>query len=483
MGALVAAVNKKGKNAVPTVITMLGELTHRGNNNHGIATPNSATTATTIKKLEKLDSSIALGHNFSHILPRDEPQPVQASGFTFVFEGRMFPTPNLPYSSEPTEFLRMLDSNPLKNAGHVLEKVEGSYVFAIAEPKRVLVGRDVFGANPLYYGENETVCVVASERKALWTLGLTEVQSFPPGQLVIINKRGFSFHPIKHLRAPPKEKLSMETAARALETLLLESTRKQVSDLDGVAVAFSGGVDSSVVAALAKEVGLDVQLVSVGLENQPEVMFTQEAADVLDLPLNLQTYTLDELEETLAKVLWLIEEPHAINACIGVPFYWLAEAASKIGCPVLLAGQGADELFGGYQRYLTEYQKSDPEAVEQKMFYDVENAYHQNFQRDNQICSYHKVELRLPFIDCAVVDFALRLPFRFKINSTNDKLRKRILRRVAHNLEVPTIMSDKPKKAVQYTTGVTKALQHQAKKQNQTLREYVKKTYDRIFPY
>jgi asparagine synthase (glutamine-hydrolysing) len=484
MGALVAAVNRKGENAVPTVVSMLQELRHRGNDGHGIATSASATTATTIKELETNDyiSSIALGHNLSSILPWDKPQPVHCNGFTVVFEGRMFPSPNLPDLPEVKKFVEMLGSNPMRTAGNILEKLGGSYVFCIAESKRIVAGRDIFGATPLYYGENKTVCAVASERKALWKLGLENVRSFPPGQLATITKRGFSFHKVKELRAPPREKLDMETAARALQLLLLESTRKHVSDLESVAVAFSGGVDSSVVAALAETVGLDVKLVSVGLETQPDVMFAEEAAEALGLPLFLQTYSASELEETLAKVLWLIEEPHVVNACIAVPFYWLAETASKLGYPVLLAGQGADELFGGYQRYLMEYERSGAEAVEQKMFHDVENAYQANFQRDNQVCSYHGIELRLPFIDRDVVDFSFRLPLRLKINSVEDNLRKRILRRVARNLEIPSFMADKPKKAVQYTTGVTKALQRLAKNENLTLRKYVEKAFIKVYP-
>jgi len=191
---------------------------------------------------------------------------------------------------------------------------------------------------------------------------------------------------------------------------------------------------------------------------------------------------VSELEQTLAEVLWLTEEPNPVNACIAIPFFWLAETTSKLGYPILLAGQGADELFGGYQRYLTEYERSGAEAVEQKMFHDIENAYRTNFQRDNQTCSYHGVELRLPFIDREVVDFALRLPLRLKIDSVEDRLRKRVLRRAARNLEIPSFVADKPKKAVQYTTGVTKALQRLAKDEGLTLREYVKKAFSRVYP-
>lgn len=484
MGALVAAVNKKGENVVSTVASMLQQLTHRGNDGHGISTPNSVTSASSIEelKLENIVSYVALGHNLSNILPRDKPQPVQANGFTVAFEGRTFPSPNLPDLPEVTEIVQMLGSNPLRNADSIIENCDGFYVFAIAETGRIIAGRDLFGATPLYYGEDDAVCAVASEQKALWKIGLTDVRSFPPGHLATIDQHGFSFHQVKKLRVPPKQTVDMETAAQALQILLMESTRKRVSDLESAVVAFSGGVDSSVVAVLAENVGLDVQLVSVGLEDEQEVLFTESAAEALGLPLHLQTYTVKELEQTLEKVLWLIEEPNPVNVCIAVPFYWLAETTSKLGYPVLLAGQGADELFGGYQRYLTEYARSGAEAVEQQLFYDVENAYNANFQRDNQVCSFHGIELRMPFIDGDVVDFALRLPLRLKINSTDDRLRKRVLRRTAHNMDVPRFLADKPKKAVQYTTGVTKALQRLAKDDGLTLREYVQQAFNRVYP-
>ena len=483
MGALVAAVNKTGENAVPTVVAMLRELTHRGNNAHGISTPDLTTTAKTIEKLTIKDSSssVALGHNLSRILPRDQPQPVQGDGFTVVFEGRLFPSPNPPELPEVREIIGKLGSNPSRNVSHIIESLEGSYVFAVAESNKIIAGRDIFGATPLYYGENETICAVASERKALWKIGIKDVKSFPPGHLAVMDGRGFNFKQIRTLRRPPKKTVDMETAARALQLLLLEAIRKRVADLERVAVAFSGGVDSSVIAVMAKSVGMNVQLISVGLEGQREVKFAEEAAEALGLPLHLQTYTVNDVEETLAKVLWLIEEPHTVKASIALPFYWTAETASKLGYPILLAGQGADELFGGYQRYLTEYSRSGAEAVEEKMYHDIENSYRANFQRDNQVCIFHGVELRLPFVDRDIVDFSLRLPLRLKINSAEDRLRKRVLRRVAHNLEIPPFIVDKPKKAIQYTTGVTKALQRLAKEKNLNLREYVEKVFSKVY--
>ena len=484
MGALVAAVSKRGQNVVPYVISMLNQLKHRGKDGHGISTANSLNIAKTIEELSiDIDSSsIVLGHNLTKIFPRDHAQPIQGDGFTFVFEGRLFPSPNPNELPDPEQLARKLSPNPLKNAIGIIESMEGSYVFALAEPNRILAGRDVFGAVPLYYSQDDAVCALSSERKALWTLGLEDVKPFPPGQLAEVDAHGFSFKSVKTLSMPPTKRVNLETAAQALTLLLLESTRKRVCDLDAVSIAFSGGVDSSVVAVLAKDAGLDVQLVAVGLENQPEVQFAREAAEALELPLHLQTYTESELKKTLQTALWITEESSLVGACVAVPFYWTAETASKLGYHVLLAGQGADELFGGYRRYITEYARSGDEAVRATMFRDVVNAYSDNFQRDNQVCAFHGIELRLPFIDHDVVDFAFRLPLRLKINSIEDRLRKRVLRRTACNLDIPDFIADKPKKAIQYTTGVTKALKRTAKTEGLTLQKYITKIYNKTYP-
>jgi len=481
MGAIAAAVNKKEKNAVPTVVAMLKKLTHRGVDAHGVATPNSATTTKLIEEIaiKNISSSVALGHNLSRILPRDQPQPVRGNGFTLVFEGRLFPSPSL---AEVDEIVRKLGSSPQRMASHVIQKLEGAYAFAIAVPNKIIAGRDIFGTNPLYYGENDTTCALASERKALWTLGIRDVKSFPPGHLALISAQGFSFKQIKTVTQLPQEDVDMKTAAKRLQNLLLESTRKRVSDLDKVAVAFSGGVDSSVIAVLAKNCGINVQLVSVGLENQPEVEFAETAAEALELPLHLKTYTISDVEQVFPKVLWLIEEPNTVKVSIAIPFYWTAENASKLGCNVLLAGQGGDELFGGYQRYLKDYTQFGVEAVQNNMACDVARSYETNFQRDNQVCSFHKVELRLPFVDRDVVHFSLGLPLSLKIESAEDRLRKRVLRQVAQNLGIPMFIANKTKKAIQYTTGVNKAIKKLAKRKGLTSRKYVEKIFRAVYP-
>ncbi|UCE16134.1 MAG: asparagine synthetase B [Candidatus Bathyarchaeota archaeon] len=478
---MATAVDRKGENVIPKVVAMLKELTHRGADAHGVATPNSVKIAKSIEELSVEDSysSVALGYNLSQVVLKDHPQPILDDDFALVFEGRLFPFPEM---SEVDHVVKRLRGDLRKKARSIIEELDGSYTFAIAQAKNVIVGRDNLGASPLYYGGNRTTFAVASEQKALWALGIKNVKSFPPGNLAVISAQGFAFQPIKTAVQPPIESMKMETAATHLQKLLLESVRERVSDVEKLAVAFSGGLDSSVIAALAKACEADVHLVSVGLKDHPEIRHVKAAAETLKLPLHLQTYTIDDVEHVLAKVLWLIEEPDALKVSIAIPFYWTAEVASKLGYRVLLAGQGGDELFGGYLRYLRVYAHSGATAVQEALHRDLFQSYEMNLQRDNQACSFHQVELRLPFLDREVVRFSLSLPLRFKIESMEDRLRKRVLRRAAQNFGIPFFIANKPKKAVQYTTGVDKALRRLAKGEGLSLKEYAKKVFREVYP-
>ena len=487
MGALVAAVTKKGRPAAPIVVAMLKELTHRGADSHGVATPDSLIIAESLKEIkpEKLDSKVSLGHNLSRFSPRDRPQPVLGDDFALVFEGRIYPPPRLSEADEVAEMLQASSRSAHKRRGKtdaIVRSLDGSYAFAVAYADTLIAGRDSLGITPLYYGENEKTFALASERKALWSIGVKDTESFPPGNIAAITGRGVSFRPVKPLTQPASEVVDIEIAAARLQSILLESTKKRVSSFAKLAVAFSGGIDSSTIAVLADKCGVEVTLFTVGLENQPEIEFAKAAAEALGLPLHIQTYTVGDVESVLPKILWLIEEPNVMNVGVALPLFWVAESSSKRGFKILLTGLGGDELFGGYHKYLAKYREHGATVLRNTLFRDVEMSHQTNFQRDNKVCAFHKMELRLPFMDYAVTGFALGLPVDLNINSAEDHLRKRVLRQTAHRLGIPTFIVNKVKRAIQYATGVNKALRRIAKEKGLDPQGYVKETFSKIYP-
>jgi len=479
MGALIAALNKKDANASDSIFTMLETLSHRGSDSLGIASAHEATIGKTVEDLEKefTDSNVLIGHNFVKILSRDISQPIQKGDFSLVFEGRLFPPPSINEGKLVAEMLTSLENKEK----YLIRRLNGDYIFAIAKSDKIIVGRDPVGICPLYFGENEDVYAIASERKALWKIGIEKVNFFPPGRLAVVNKNGFHFENIRVIVQPSLQKLNMEDAAQRLTDKLLQSTKERISDVKEVAVAFSGGIDSSIIAFLAKLCDVNVHLIYVTLENRDEIAFVEQAARALELPLHIVAYSIDEVEETLPRVLWLIEEPNPQNVSIGIPMFWVAKQSAKLDLHILMAGQGGDELFGGYYRYLEDYAKHGLAGVRRRLYRDVISSFESNFQRDNKVCAFHKVELRLPFIDWEVIRLALSVPAELKIASLKDTLRKRVLRYAAKKLGIPELITQKPKKAIQYTTGVNRAIKKLAKEEGLTPWRYMEKAFEKAY--
>ena len=145
----------------------------------------------------------------------------------------------------------------------------------------------------------------------------------------------------------------------------------------------------------------------------------------------------------------------------------------------MMAGQGADELFGGYRRYVNEYCKDGGENVRRTMFNDVVNIHISNLERDLKITSYLDVQLLLPFAMFELAEFALSLPLECKMEQKTDTLRKLVLRKVALNVGMPSSVVVRPKKAVQYSTGINEAIKRVAKNQDKTVSEYVTELFQR----
>ena len=480
MRALIAILHKRGENVTNTAITMLKTLKPKKTEDLGIASPTIIKIAKTLKALQtsKIDSHIIIGHIFSKTLDTDKPQPMKLENATLVFEGRTYPLTKNPSNIEA--IAKELQQNHEKEAETIIKEIEGNFAFTIAEPSRLIAARDPLGIQSLYYGENADLAALASERKTLWKIGIKEPYSFPPGQIALINRNGFKFKPVKTLTYSKPKQLTIHEAAEELQTLLQHSVKERVSELKEVAVAFSGGLDSSIIAFLAKKSNTNVHLIHVSLDNQPETEHAKKVAEELKMPIHIHLFRREDVEAVVPKVLEIIEEPNPVQTSIGIPFYWTAEKTAEMNLKVMLAGQGADELFGGYSRYVDDYLLHGKETARKKMFKDVTKLHETNLERDTKICNFHDVELRLPFATYRIARFALDLPLELKIEPKKNTLRKLVLRKVAINLGLPKHVVEKPKKAIQYTTGINNSLNRIAKKKGLTVNEYLQKTFKEI---
>jgi len=480
MKAVAAVLDKKGENAPRKLASMLDVLGHWGADAFCIATSSSTAIETSLERLQaqEFKSSTALGHVFLKVLDGDKPKLAQFKKSAFLFDGRIY-NPNVGgLEALFSEKSQANDASTLVE--EAIKKFDGFFAFLAAENERLVVGRDPLGLYPVYYGENSELFAAASKCKALWRIGITEARSLPPGHLLIANREGFK---TKLVKTPQRlvSPMSEDNAVERLLGLLLQSMAERTAGLDKVAVAFSGGLDSSLIAFMAKKAGVEVHLIHVSIENQRETLQAEEAASMLDLPFHKFLCSAENVEWVLPKVLWCIEDPEPLKTSIAIPVFWAAEKASELGFRILLTGQGADELFGGYRRYLNLYTRFGESAAEKAMMSDIAKMHEQNFERDFKVCSFHNLELRLPLVSYSLVEFALSLPLSFKIVSENDALRKFVLRKTAEKLGLPKQIVYKPKKAVQYATGVDRVLKKLAKRQNLPIRQYLQRIFKGVY--
>ena len=387
------------------------------------------------------------------------------------------------------------DENLLESVKSVINELDADYSFAVYDKKHnnLAISRDPIGVKPLFYGVDaeKDLKVFASEKKALWKAGIADenIHDLTPGCILynwktvdlennLINKLiNTDFKEIKSNYNEYKDYLetkdSYEVYKELLRDDLYSAVEKRVNNISNIGLIFSGGVDSTILAVLLKQIAekrnnndnsipLNIKLYSVGVENSQDIKFSKEIAEELDLPI--KTIIIDEttVKESIKPVLTAIEDDNLMKLGVGMTIYLAAKAMNEDNIKVALSGQGADELFGGYNRYLKHFEENSLFdayfALDEEIYHDIANMYHVNLERDDAVSMANGVELRVPFLDKDIIDLSLDIPGIYKIKDNEDILRKHILRDVAKSIGVPDYIADRPKKAAQYGSGINKIL-------------------------
>ena len=387
------------------------------------------------------------------------------------------------------------ERRPSPNARHVLHLVNrysipessreltheiGGFAGLIGRTPYICGFRDVNGLKPLYYMQSSDLTAFASERKALWRIGLKDPRPVPPGSAVLITAKGTkTFHTAKFSR-PREKQITFQQASSTLNRLLSTSIRRITRRAGRVCVAFSGGLDSALTAAMAKKAGVEVEAISVGLTNSPETLTAEQLARKLGLKITLQTFSPDLVEEYVRRLLWLIEEPNMMKLSVAIPLHWAAMVAARRGNNVMLCGQGSDELYGGYNKYANTLRLKGRKALSDQLYNSVIESSTVNYERDDHATSIFPVELRTPFADPDLIKFSLTIPSVFKVKDENDLMRKWILRDVARRVGLPEEIVWRRKKAIQHGTGVEKAILKLAKNRGLKPEEYLTRTFQNV---
>ena len=252
-------------------------------------------------------------------------------------------------------------------------------------------------------------------------------------------------------------------AIRKLRDMIYEAA-EGVTARD-IGLAFSGGVDSSLLAKVCKDLGKKVTLLTVGVSNQTDIDISSQVSKPLGLKLLHELIPLEELEDGLSTVLELIEYDRIVRLENSVCFFYVFRLASKHGLDTVLSANGLDELFCGYHIYRSHF--GDEEAITDLMKTLVETATEDKEQID-KISATFDIEYACPFLSTPFINSAMKIPFSLKIKTKDDELRKHILREVALEVGVPRSAALRAKKAFQYSSGTHKAIMKLSKRKGFT---------------
>jgi len=344
------------------------------------------------------------------------------------------------------------DSQPeagqfLKRSRIAIDEVDNGH-FAMAAAEGFILKRDPVGVAPLYYGHTAdgSLCF-ASEVKALLE-ATSDVNELPPGHIL----DGTQLHPYEWITFKPSLQISSEEIAQELCRRLETAVQKHTGRGEA-GVWLSGGLDSSLLAALARPHVQRLHTFSGGFPGAPDLKHARLVARQLQSEHHEVTVRLKDCLAILPDVIYHLESFDALLVRSSLINYLVAKLASQY-VPAVFSGEGADELFAGY-----EYLKSlAPDSLASELVEITNRLHNTALQRVDRCASAHGLIVHVSFLDPEVLDYALRIPHRFKIQ---DGVEKWILRQAGSG-KLPDSILNRPKAKFWDGAGVGELLAQNA---------------------
>ncbi|MDQ7049857.1 MAG: asparagine synthase B [Enterobacterales bacterium] len=320
-----------------------------------------------------------------------------------------------------------------------LNQLEGMFAFILFDQKqkRYLIARDPIGIIPLYYGYDELGQIyVASELKSIPD-SCQEIKTFPPGHYLdsrigeikpYYQPAWLDFDQVKHNPA----------SAATVQQALMDSVKKHMMSDVPYGVLLSGGLDSSVISAIAqlnakKRIEDDQQSpawwpqlhsFAVGLKGSPDLIAARKVADMIGTIHHEILFTVQQGLDALADVVYHLETYDVTTVRASTPMFLMARKIKSMGIKMVLSGEGADEIFGGYLYF---HKAPDDKEFHAETVRKLQRLHQFDCLRANKAMAAWGVETRVPFLDRAFLDTAMNLAPSAKMCG-NGKIEKHILR-------------------------------------------------------
>ena len=313
----------------------------------------------------------------------------------------------------------------------MIEKLSGIFAFALydAEDGSFLVARDPIGVIPLYIGyDPDGKVYVASELKALEGQ-CDHYEPFLPGHYYWSKDPGMKRYYHRDWmegKTRPKSTLSYGQAVEEIRQGLMSAVKRQLMSDVPYGVLLSGGLDSSVISAISErysstrvENGGETRAYwprlhsfAVGLKGAPDLAKAKLVADYIGTVHHEINYTIQEGLDAIRDVIYFIETYDVTTVRASTPMYLLARVIKSMGIKMVLSGEGADEIFGGYLYF---HKAPSPEEFHKETVRKLSKLYQYDCLRANKSLAAWGVEGRVPFLDKEFLDVAMTIDPSYKM--------------------------------------------------------------------
>lgn len=325
-----------------------------------------------------------------------------------------------------------------------LNKLNGIFSFAIydAENDSYFIARDHIGIIPLYMGwDGNGTFYVASELKALEGV-CSKIELFPPGHYYHSkDKKMTQWYTPKWKKYDSVKDNS--TSIEELHNALSDAVHRQLMSDVPYGVLLSGGLDSSITSALAKKFAANrietddqqaawwpqLHSFSVGLEGSPDLTAAQEVAKHIGTIHHEIKFTIQEGLDAIREVIYHLETYDITTVRASTPMFLMARAIKSLGIKMVLSGEGADELFGGYLYF---HKAPNAQEFHEETVRKLEKLHQYDCLRANKSLAAWGIEGRVPFLDKEFIEVAMRLNPKDKM-ITSDRMEKWVLRKAFEN--------------------------------------------------
>ena len=327
-----------------------------------------------------------------------------------------------------------------KEGKDFVKKLNGIFAFAIYDQAKdeYFIARDHIGIIPLYMGwDGNGTFYVASELKALEGV-CSKIELFPPGHYLHssdqtpvkwYDKEWESYEAVKN----------NQTSIADLHDALSDAVHRQLMSYVPYGVLLSGGLDSSITSALAKKFAAkrvesdDTQAAwwpqlhsfSVGLEGSPDLAAAQEVAKHIGTVHHEIKFTIQEGLDAIREVIYHLETYDITTIRASTPMYLMARAIKALGIKMVLSGEGADELFGGYLYF---HKAPNAQEFHEETVRKLDKLHQYDCLRANKSLAAWGIEGRVPFLDKQFIEVAMRLNPKDKM-ITKERMEKWVLRK------------------------------------------------------